>query len=90
MLSTLHQRREALSALRPPKLSIEPIDDPLILFDKDEDFEWHSPLHVCLDSPHPVERQLDELEETLWSSNVGPSEFLHDGLPDKHFFDPVT
>ena len=90
MLSKSHQRREALSALRPHKLSVETIDNPLILFNKDEDFDWHSPMHICLDSPHPVESQLEELEPTLWSSNVGPSEFLYDKQPDKHFFDPVT
>ena len=90
MLSTRRYRREPLSALRPPKLDLDLIAAPIIRLEKNKDADWHSPLHVRLHSPDLVDQQLEDLEPTLWSSNVGPTEFLPENEREKYFFDRET
>ena len=52
--------------------------------------DWHSPLHFHLNSPDLVDQQIEELEPTLWSSNVGPTEFLPESEREKYYFDRET
>ena len=76
MLSTLRTQKEPLSALRPPKLDLDYLDTSAVWPKDGKMNKWHSPLNILLESPDRVDEQLEELEPTLWSSNVGPSEFL--------------
>ena len=56
-----------------------------------KDDYWHQPLRVLLDSPDLVSQQIEDADPTLWSSNIGHTEFLLENDSGRRYpVDPDT